>query len=254
MSPLDRADIERRVRDLEPWYHNLDLRGVPTNPDNPDYPLSRWRLLEPHVAPDLTGKTVLDLGCNAGYFSLRMRERGAEVLGVDWFPEAIEQARFAAQVLGIDVEYRLQNIYEFVLNEDRPFDYVLFLGVFYHLRYPLLILDQLARMTGEMLLFQTVIKEPAEAADLAVPHDLSSADLATILHPAFPRMYFVEQALDGAANNWFICNRSCVEAVLRSSGFANIRHAGEDCWVCAPAEVEQSQRFAHDLTAIRRRA
>jgi tRNA (mo5U34)-methyltransferase len=65
---MDRTTIESRVRSAGFWYHNLDLNGVKTNPEMGDYPESRWRLLEPFIPQDLTGKTVLDLACNSGFF------------------------------------------------------------------------------------------------------------------------------------------------------------------------------------------
>ena len=101
-----REEIAAKVGRFKTWYHNISLNGVPTNPANPSYPESRWKLIEPHVPRDLTGKTVLDLGCNAGYFSIKLRQRGAQVLGVDWYPEGIEQARFVADVLELDIEYK----------------------------------------------------------------------------------------------------------------------------------------------------
>jgi tRNA (mo5U34)-methyltransferase len=251
MGELSTAEIEERVEKFSAWYHNIDLLGVQTNPSNPDYPASRWRLIEPHVPRDLTGKTVLDLGCNAGYFALQMRRRGARVVGVDWFPEAIEQARFVAEVLELEIDYRLENIYRFALQSTQRFDYVLFLGVFYHLRYPLLILDRLAEMVVEKLYFQTVITERPGTETLSPPDDISTTDVELLTDPRFPRLAFIENRLNGAWNNWFVCNSSGVEAMLRSSGFTDLVHAGEDCYVCGPAQLEVARQVAHDLSAIR---
>lgn len=251
MRELTEAEIEKEIGRFTTWYHNIDLHGVHTNPSNPDYPASRWRLIEPYVPQDLSGKTVLDLGCNAGYFAVELCRRGAQVLGVDWYPEAIEQARFVARVLNLEIDYRLQNIYQFVLESHLHFDYVVFLGVFYHTRYPLLILDRLAQMVTEKLYFQTVIKEQPQSEELTVPDELSTTDLELLTDPRFPRLAFIEGNLDGGYNNWFVCNSSAVLAMLRSSGFTDIVGAGGDCYVCGPADQRTSGRLAHDLSAIR---
>ena len=116
-------EIAAKIKRFKRWYHNIDLHGVLTNPTNPSYPEVRWQLIKPYVPQDLTGKTVLDVGCNAGYFSIKMKQRGASVVGVDWYNEGIEQARFVADVLALDIEYKRQNIYQFVINNTKTFDY-----------------------------------------------------------------------------------------------------------------------------------
>src|SRR3954469_1886008 len=78
--------IEQRVRDLGQWFHNLDLRGVKTAPDHflGDYPNLKWRHFEHAIPADLRGRTVLDIGCNAGFYSIEMKRRGADrVVGID---------------------------------------------------------------------------------------------------------------------------------------------------------------------------
>jgi tetratricopeptide (TPR) repeat protein len=88
--------VRTTVEKLGPWYHNLELwPGLTTNPAAGDHPANRWRILEPFVPQDLSGKSVLDIGCNAGYFSLQMKRRGASrVLGIDIMPYVLAQARF----------------------------------------------------------------------------------------------------------------------------------------------------------------
>jgi len=250
MSAYTRESIEQSVRRLDPWFQNIDLNGVQTDPSSPDHPAGRWALLEPYVPDDLSGKSVLDLGCNAGYFSIKMRERGAQVVGVDWAPRGIEQSRLAADVLGLDIDYRLDNIYQFVLNCDQVFDYVVFLGVFYHLRYPLLVLDRLAEITQKSLYFQTVITDVEGADELEIPEDID--DKYIFCETGFPKMYFIENRYQGGFNNWFICNVQAALAALRSSGFDNIIRSGTDCFICESAMRSSVQgRRSHDLHSLR---
>ena len=74
------------MRELGPWFHNIDLGGVKTAPDHflGDYPAVKWRGFAHAIPPDLTGRTVLDIGCNGGFYAIEMKRRGAErVVGID---------------------------------------------------------------------------------------------------------------------------------------------------------------------------
>jgi tRNA (mo5U34)-methyltransferase len=246
---MDFREISERIQSLGYWYHNLDLGGVMTNPAQGDYPLSRWRIIEPHIPADLTGKSVLDIGCNAGFFSLQMKRRGASrVVGIETIPQYVEQARFAAQVLGLTVEYRCQTVYDFVLTNEERFDYVLFLGTFYHLRHPLLALDMLARTTVEKMYFQTVIRgtpAPLAPPDADYPVDTIGAFEA----PSYPKMYFIAGSYAGDPTNWWLINEACAWTLLRDVGFANVLRAGDDVFVCTePSGVSvDHDRFGNPL-------
>src|SRR3954468_18645817 len=97
--------IEARVRQLGEWFHNLDLRGVRTAPDHflGDYPRVKWLRFADALPADLRGRTVLGGGCNAGFYSLEMKRRGADrVVGIDSDDDYLAQARFAAEVTGAE--------------------------------------------------------------------------------------------------------------------------------------------------------
>lgn len=244
---MDRATIESRVRSSGYWYHNLNLHGYQTNPAMGDYPERRWKLLEPFIPQDLSGKTVLDLACNSGFFSIKMKQRGAKhVLGVD-VPGQIEQAKFVAELYGADIELIAQNVYEFVLTNSTKFDYVLFLGLFYHLRHPLLVLDRAAELTREKMLFQTQVFPPPTDLPYVPQRDFPLKDVGVFERSYFPRMAFVEHKLGGDPTNWWFPNESCVYAMLRSAGFATITPAtspaGDRCYVCTPEELPKADNF-----------
>src|SRR3954452_22627373 len=136
MTQLSPEEIEERVKDLGPWFHNVRLRGVQTAPDHflGDYPENKWRNFASAIPADLSGKTVLDIGCNAGFYSIEMKRRGAErVVAIDSDDVYLAQARFAAEVSGAQIEFRRLSVYD-IASLDEKFDVVLFLGVFYHLR------------------------------------------------------------------------------------------------------------------------
>src|SRR5918994_4402373 len=136
---VPRAGLERRIRALDPWFHNMELDGIWTAPDHflGDYPGAKFRRFAGRLPADLTGKSVLDIGCNAGFYSIEMKRRGAaRVLGIDFDERYLEQARFAAEVKGQDIEFRMLSVYDVAALGER-FDVVLFMGVLYHLRHPL---------------------------------------------------------------------------------------------------------------------
>src|SRR6202048_5236111 len=92
------ADIEKRVQELRPWFHNMDVGGVATAHDHflGDYSRLKWRTFAHAVPHDLRGKTVLDVGCNAGFYSIEMKRRGADrVVGIGFDEGYLAQARLA---------------------------------------------------------------------------------------------------------------------------------------------------------------
>jgi tRNA (mo5U34)-methyltransferase len=231
----DVAEVARQVADLGPWYHDILLPGgVRTAPDHPlgDFLLEMWSHISTHVPADLTGATVLDIGCNAGFYSQKLAARGARVLGIDHDVRYLEQARFAAALNGLDIEFRRMEAYD-VDRLGARYDYVLFLGVFYHLRHPLYALDRIARVVRHRLVFQSMIRGVPGMID--VPADAGIEDTALFEHPRYPAMYFVERSYAGDATNWWIPNESGMAALLRSAGLEILAHPFNELWICGPA-------------------
>jgi tRNA (mo5U34)-methyltransferase len=225
--------IQRRVQELGDWFHNLDLRGVRTAPNHflGDYPAVKWERFAHALPADLAGASVLDVGCNAGFYSLEMKRRGAaRVLGVDSDPRYLAQARFAAEVLELDIELREMSVYELPRLQER-FDIVLFMGVLYHLRHPLLALDLLhEHVVGDLLVFQSMLRGTAQGWQPA--DDYAFDDREHFGEPGYPLMYFVERKYAHDPTNWWIPNRACAMALLRSAGFEVLESPEEEVFVC----------------------
>ena len=249
---LTREDIEARVHELGDWFHNINLRGVQTAPHHflGDYPAIKWRLFQQSIPEDLAGRTVLDVGCNGGFYSIEMKRRGADrVLAVDTDERYLAQARFAANVAGADIEFRTMSVYELPNLEER-FDIVLFMGVLYHLRHPLLALDILHdHVTRDLLVFQSMLRGSADVADVRRDYDFSERDHFT--DPGYPLMYFVEHKYAHDPTNWWVPNRAGAEAMLRSAGFDIVDHPEDEVYICRRRET--ADRFGEELPACLKR-
>src|SRR5829696_7476743 len=151
---LTTEQIRQQVEELGDWFHNLDLAGVRTAPDHflGDYPRIKWQRFSSSIPEDLSGKSVLDIGCNAGFYSIEMKRRGADrVVAVDFDEQYLAQAKFAAEVLEVDIEFQKLSVYD-VAKLGEKFDVVIFMGVLYHLRHPLLALDLIRKHVAKDLL------------------------------------------------------------------------------------------------------
>ena len=228
------------MRELGPWFHNMDLRGVRTAPDHflGDYPAVKWRRFADALPADLSGRTVLDMGCNAGFYAIEMKRRGADrVVGIDTDPEYLAQASFAAEVSGVDIELRELSVYDVGRLGER-FDIVLFLGVFYHLRHPLLALDLIhEHVARDLLVFQSLQRGTSRIEPLA--QDYPFEEVAVFERPGFPRMHFIERRYSGDQTNWWIPNRACSEALLRTAGFEIVKRPEEEVTICRWQELPE---------------
>lgn len=226
-----------RVRSLDPWFHNLNLAGVQTAPGHflGNYPQIKWERFAQAIPADLHGRTVLDIGCNAGFYSLEMKRRGADrVVGIDADARYLEQARLVAEVHAMEIEWRQLSVYD-IAQLGEKFDIVLFMGVFYHLRHPLLALDLIhEHVSRDLLVFQSMQRGSEEVWCGA--EDYPFAETAIFEEPNFPRLHFVEGRFAADPTNWWIPNRACVEAMLRSAGFSVVEHPEAEVFICRHQE------------------
>ncbi|HYE32089.1 MAG TPA: TIGR04290 family methyltransferase [Methylomirabilota bacterium] len=231
--------IRQRVSELGQWFHNMNLRGVWTAPNHflGDYPAFKFKNFAHALPTDLTGKSVLDIGCNAGFYSLEMKRRGAQrVVAIDFDDQYLNQANFAAQVVGEEIEFHKMSVYEVGALREK-FDLVIFMGVFYHLRHPLLALDLIhEHVAKDLFLFQSMQRGSEEVVELEDDYPFSERDIFN--EPGYPKMHFIEKKYTGDPTNWWTPNRACTEALLRSSGFKILERAEEEVYLCRAVEGE----------------
>ncbi|MGJ3265132.1 MAG: TIGR04290 family methyltransferase [Salinarimonas sp.] len=230
---LSRNAIAERVAALGPWFHNLYLDGVWTAPSHflGDFPGIMWRRFRHALPDDLAGRSVLDIGCNSGFYCAEMKRRGAgRVLGIDSEPFYLEQARFAAEVLGHDSEFRELSVYDVGALGER-FDIVLFMGVAYHLRHPLLALDLLwEHVADDVLVFQSMQRGSSEI--VTPPDDMDFFDTDAFDAPGWPKLHFIEKRYSGDPTNWWAPNAACTQAMLRSAGFRPFSQPEKEVFLC----------------------
>jgi tRNA (mo5U34)-methyltransferase len=263
-------EVQHRVEELGWWYHHFELpSGVWTGTgEPPSYdPILRWNLIEPHLPDDLEGKSVLDVGGNSGYFSLRMKQRGAgRCLMVE--PVAVDQATFVFEQFGVEVEVVCEDVHTYCLTTDERFDYVLFLGLFYHLKYPVLVFDRLAEMTKELIFFQSHIEglppeptavdeaplstlgrarrfaarklDPRQTTETGEVADVDRDDLQSAF---FPRMSFLEHAYRGDFSNWWVPNYEALEPLARSAGLKVLARPHPEMLVAEPERYFGTARY-----------
>ncbi|HJO36040.1 MAG: TIGR04290 family methyltransferase [Pseudomonadota bacterium] len=226
-----------RIAELGPWFHNLHLPGGrQTAPDHPlgDFPAFKWHTLAPHLPADLHGARALDIGCNAGFYSFELARRGADVLGVDHDPHYLRQARWAAGQLGLAdrVRFEQRGVYELASLSAR-FDLVLFMGVFYHLRYPLLALDIVASKVAGLLVFQSLSLRGHGRQQ--TPADVAFTEREVVEAADWPRMAFVEHEFAGDPTNWWLPDAGAMRGMLRTAGLSIAAEPLEETYLCRPS-------------------
>jgi tRNA (mo5U34)-methyltransferase len=240
------------VEELGPWFHNLHLPdGRQTAPDHPlgDFPRFKWEQLAPHLPESLAGWRALDIGCNAGFYSFELARLGAEVVGIDADEHYLGQARWARGLFGLEdrVELRRQTVYDLV-RSDESFDLVLFMGVLYHLRHPLLALDAVAARATRLVVLQTLTVETDKGRrDVQRFGNLDWEERQRLLEPGWPSLVFVEHELFGDPTNWWVPNHAAVEAMARSAGLELLAHPVDELWLCRPHPLPR--RVGDELAA-----
>jgi tRNA (mo5U34)-methyltransferase len=238
--------LRREVEALGPWFHNLHLPGgVQTAPDHfigGDFPRFKWLEIAPHIPQDLRGWRVLDVGCNAGFYSFELARRGASVLAIDVEDLYLTQARWAAGVLGLQdqVEFRRMGVYD-VAQLQETFDLVWFMGVFYHLRYPLLALDLLAQRTRRLMMFQTLTMPGETVYPDTRDHPITERE--PLLDPGWPKMAFIEHRFAGDETNWWVPNHAGCEAMLRAAGLKVTGRPAGEIYLCEPAAADAARQL-----------
>lgn len=192
--------VNRNDSDL--WWHSIDLGNGLVSPGV--HSLAELQSVYRSLAlpEDLSGKTLLDIGCWDGFYSFEAERHGAEVTAIDYCqPENF----FAAQeALKSNVRFCERSVYEIGKESLGSFDIVLFLGVLHHLRHPLLALEKVCELTRDFAVIESCITDRGRSENE-------------------PEMRFYEfDELGGDYDTWWTPNFECLLQMARSAGFARV--------------------------------
>ncbi|MEO8502534.1 MAG: methyltransferase domain-containing protein [Acidobacteriota bacterium] len=146
---ISRAEAQRRIAAHPHWYHRIEVLPGLFTPGINDSAEALARIELAGLPRDCVGMRALDVGCRDGFFAFELERRGATVVGVDAVAPDGTGFSIASGILESKVEYRVDNVYNLTAERLGRFDIVLFLGVVYHLRHPLLALERLREVCNE---------------------------------------------------------------------------------------------------------
>jgi len=202
-NPAFTAETQKQIGRLqaEGWYHSIRFPDGHVTRGHQSEDQLRTRLAQFPIPQDLTGKRILDIGAWDGWFSFEMERRGATVVAVDVREyETFLQARAA---LGSKVEYRIDDVVDITPERYGYFDIVLFLGVLYHLKHPLLALERVCALSTDIMCVESYVTN-------------ASPDAAAAME------FYEQRELCGQFDNWVGPNLACLLAFCRTAGFARV--------------------------------
>jgi tRNA (mo5U34)-methyltransferase len=221
---MTREEILSYLKRLEPWFHCIDLgQGLATKSRSAigepvEHPLPTWKKVKACLPDDLSGQSVLDVGCNAGFYSIEMKRRGAAlVLGIDSQRDLIRQAIFVRKVTGLDIDYQRMSVYDLDPHDLGQFDITLALGLIYHCKHLVLALEKLFLVTRRLLVLETAIYPPEKSPESFV-YPVGAGQ--PTLHP----LAYIENPPDAkeAIYNWFLPGTAALSALLKNIGFDEV--------------------------------
>ncbi len=240
------------VKDLAPWFHCIDLGdGVLTKSasiagEHDNHPRPTWNVIRRFLPNDLSGQEVLDVGCNAGFYAIEAKRRGARrVLGVEAKRLHVRQAQFARRALDLDIEYKRGSVYDLRVKTFGQFDVTLALGLIYHLKHLMFALENLALVTRHLVILETEVYPPDRKTK---PFHLVYGDNDQRVHT----LGYVENAPDAleASYNWFLPSVDSLPALIRGGGFdevevVDVRGARAVCVCRKSRELPDSSTPTH---------
>jgi len=212
--------VGEKVAGVPRWRHRIQLPGGVVTPGSQD---TLAQLPTLGVPDNLSGLTVLDVGCSDGFYSFESEKRGAaRVLAVDNYSSVYidnpSGFNVAHESLQSRVEFLKSDLFDLDAQQIGQFDVVLFLGVLYHLRHPLLALERLATLCRRQLIVETVI-----AAIPAGRRTQLAAALSGYEPPQHWMQFFPSEEVNHDPTTFWAPSFACAEAMLRSCGFCGVK-------------------------------
>ncbi len=214
-------DASRRAREAiakqSKWHHRIEVAPGVVTPGLQDTPAL---LAQIGLPEDMSGMRVLDIGARDGFFTFESERRGAaEVVALDNEPPTNTGFAIAAELLGSKATYVTENVYSLDPERYGRFDLVLFLGVIYHLRHPLLALDRIHDVCAPeaLLLIETHMIDEGLVDGEGEWRALADFDPQLRSLPLV--QYYPANMLGGDPTSQWAPNRIALEGWLRGAGF-----------------------------------
>lgn len=250
-----RGEILAEVERLRPWFHCIDLgEGMKTKTesvaDEPvDHPWGTWQTIRKYLPEDLSGKSVLDVGCNAGFYAVEAKRLGAaRVLGIDAQRFHIRQALFVRRILGLDIDFRRMSVYDLSPRTVGQFDVTLALGLIYHCKHLVRALENLWHVTKELLIIETAIYPPEK---LPEPFEHPVAGPGRLIHS----FAYIENPPDAQepVYNWFMPSVDGLRALLKNLGVEEVTvfavEGTRAVLICHKQQIYADSRILGNLAA-----
>ncbi len=228
-STMPISEILRRISERH-WHHAYEIAPGVITPGgsfiDPAQTVSHYG-----VPDDLTGLTALDIGTFDGPYAFELERRGARVTAIDIQPPEITAFNIAKEILGSKVEYIQGSVYDLPDLVSNQFDIIFFPGVYYHLKYPILAFEQIAKVlsaSGKMHFIGEGLISYAERLDGSQEKSSWVREAAASEVPvclSYPGVY-------KGVSNWFVPNLACMKSWLQAAGFQlekyDFTHAPEE--------------------------
>jgi tRNA (mo5U34)-methyltransferase len=184
------------------WHQRFELAPGVWTPGLSPVP---WLCEMAGLPADLSGASVLDIGTTNAGTAFELERRGARrVVAVDIFGPEQFGVQALIDFLGSGVEFFTATVYELGTLFGEPFDLVICWGVLYHLRHPLLALDNLREVTKGWASLETAV------CDSELPRRQRERALAR---------FYRRAELAGDSSNWFAPTTAALEDWCGSAGF-----------------------------------
>jgi tRNA (mo5U34)-methyltransferase len=205
-SPFDYVRQWDAARVEKGWWHSFELPDGSQIEGVNSVDALKKRLAQFPIPADLKGKRALDIGCWDGWYSFELERRGAQVMAIDnWDNPRFRQMR---AIYNSRVDYRQLDMYELTPERIGWFDIVLFMGVLYHLKHPLLALERVCALTTELAAVDSFVLREGQ-----YPPEILARPILE---------FFETDEMGGQVDNWFGPSLPALLGMCRVAGFARV--------------------------------
>jgi len=217
-NPPSREELTALVESFPYWYQRIYLGHGVYTVNQPVHNDEVWERFRAAFPSDLQGASVLDVGANAGFFLIQAKLLGAgRVVGIESVDEYLRQAELCRRIWGLDIEYWAMDAHQMDSIQEE-FDIVFFTSILYHLKNPLMVLEEVGRICRDAVVVESevILEDPRNCVYVRQ----GPAGQLRITPCRTGVMKFIEKdELNSDGSNWWVPDTECVLGMLRTAGF-----------------------------------